>query len=324
MVYKKKLILLSGLVGLLAIVYLLTLFFDPDRINTRNAAFLWLDPKIQEEADDIEIAKAGEWDNPVKLRRRGNEWYALIGEDEFPAKNTRVEDLLRALTSRGAYPVRGSAVSSHDRLGVAENSASRILVSGGAGLPLLDLLIGGRDAAGQEIYLRKNGQNEVRSGEDHFSVYINGAETSWYNLRLFASQPVPDAALVQRVHLVPLPPVEADSVSEGPFIITRNGSGWSIEGLDDDSVDSQRVDTYVRGILDAEGENFVPGLNPSSVSFNEGRITLEMGNGTSLNINIGTLPDGNRGAAVTGSAYVYTLSEWTLTRLFRERSYFAK
>jgi hypothetical protein len=324
MVYKKKLILLSGLVGLLVTVYLVTLFFDPERVNTRSAAFLWLDPKIQDQADDIEIAKAGSWDNPIKLRRRGNEWYALIGEGEFPAKNTRVEDLLRTLTSRGVYPVRGSAASSHDRLGLAENGASRILVRGGVGVPLLDLLIGSRDAAGQEIYLRKNGQNEVRSGEDRFSVYINGAETSWYNLRLFGSQPVPDAALVQRIHLVPLPPAEADSVSEGPFIITRNGGNWSVEGLDDDSVVSQRVDTYVRGILDAEGENFIPGLNASSVNFNEGRIVLEMGNGTSLTINIGTIPEGNRGATVTGSAYVYTLTEWTLTRLLRERSYFAK
>jgi hypothetical protein len=324
MVYKKKLILLSGLVGILAIVYLVTLFFDPERVNTRSAAFLWLDPKIQDQADDIEIAKAGGWDNPVKLRRLGNEWYALIGEEEFPAKNTRVEDLLRTLTSRGAYPVRGSAASSHDRLGLAENNASRILVRGGAGLPLLDLLIGGRDAAGQEIYLRKNGQNEVRSGEDRFSVYINGAETSWYNLRLLGFQPAPDAALVQRIHLIPPPLTEVDSVSEGPFIITRNGGGWSIEGLDDDSVDSQLVDTYVRGILDAEGENFVPGLNASSVSFNEGRIVLEMGNGTSLTINTGTIPEGKRGATVTGSAYVYTLAEWTLTRLFRERSYFAE
>ncbi|WP_010256576.1 DUF4340 domain-containing protein [Treponema primitia] len=323
MVYKKKLILLSGLVGLLALVYLLTLFFDPERVNTRNAAFLWLDAKLQDRVDGIEIAKAGEWSNPVKLIRRGNDWYALIGEGEFPAKAARVEDLLRTLTLRGAYPVRGSAASSHERLGLTENNAARILLKGGAGLSLLDLLIGGRDAAGQEIYLRKNDQNEVRSGEDKFSAYVGSAETSWYNLRLFDPQLSTDTALVQRLTVLALPPEDGGERGE-PLVITRNGSGWSIEGLDDESIDSQRVDTYVRGILDAEGENFVPGLTAASTSLSDGRIVLELGNGTSLTINVGTLPEGKKGATASGSSYVYILADWTITRLFRDRSYFSK
>jgi hypothetical protein len=322
MVYKKKLVVLSGLVGVLAVVYLLTLFFDPERVNTRSAAFLWLDPKFRDQADGIEIARAGEWDNPLKLIRHGDDWYALIGEAEFPAKTTRVEDLLRILTGRGAYPVRGSAASSHERLGLAENSAARIVVKGGAGLPLLDLLIGGRDAAGQEVYLRKNGQNEVRSGEDKLSAYINGAETSWYNLKLFSGpQNLPDAAMVQRLTVYPLPVTGEDGA---PLVITRNGGGWSIAGLDDESVDSQKVDTYVRGIVDAEGENFAPGFNAASAAFNDGRIVLELGNGASLTLNVGTLPENKRGATTGGSSYVYTLADWTVTRLFRERSYFVK
>ena len=326
MVYRKKLILLSGFVGLLAVVYLLTLFFDPERVNARNAAFLWLDPKLQDQVDGIEIAKAGDWDNPVKLLRRGDDWYALIEEAEFPAKGARVEDLLRILSSRGAYAVRGSAASSHERLGLAEGNSARIAVTGGAGLPLLDLLIGGRDAAGQEVYLRKNGRNEVRSGEDTLSAYINGAETAWYNLRLFSSPENTDA--VQRLTVYPLPaePAEEEgAVSEGPLVFTRNGGGWSIAGLDDESVDSPRVDTYIRGILDAEGENFVPGLDAASAAFiNEGRLVLELGNGTSLTITVGTLPENKRGATASGSPYVYTLADWTLTRLFRERAYFVR
>ncbi|GHV73717.1 hypothetical protein AGMMS49940_10190 [Spirochaetia bacterium] len=317
MVYRKKLFLLSGLVGILAVVYLLTLFFDPERVNTRSAAFLWLEPKLQDQADSIEIAKPGEWDNPVKLLRRGDDWYA----GEYPAKDSRVEDLLRVLCSRGAYPVRGSAASSHERLGLAENDAARIIVRGGAGLPLLDLLIGGRDAAGQEVYLRKNGQNEVRSGEDKLSAYITGIDTSWYNLRLFPGSQ--DAALVQRLTVHPLPSDEG-GVSE-PFVITRNGGGWSIAGLDDESVDSQKVDTYVRNILDAEGENFIPGLSAANAGFNDGRIVLELGNGASLSISVGPpLPENKRGATASGSSYAYTLAEWTLTRLFREPAYFVK
>jgi hypothetical protein len=325
MVYKKKLILLSSLTGFLALVYVITLFFDPERVSSRNAAFLWLDPRLQDQADRIELSKAGEWDKPVALVRRGGNWHALIGEAEFPAKNARVEDLFRELTARDAYPVRGSDAASHERLGLSENRAARILVKGGAGLPLLDLLVGNSDAAGREVYMRMNGQNEFRSGEDKLSSYINGAETSWYRLGLFAESPSPpDAALVQRITVNPPPPEEEGAAAPEPLVIARSGSGWSIEGMEDDAVDAQRVDSYLRGILDAEGDNFMPGLNAATAGFRDGRIVLELGDGSSLGINLGILPENKKAATASGSPYVYTLADWTVTRLFREKSYFVK
>jgi hypothetical protein len=327
MVYKKKLIVLSTLVAFLALVYLITLFFDPERVSSRSAAFLWLDPKLQDQADGIEVAKAGEWDKPQKLVRRGSNWYTLIDEAEFPAKNARVEDLFRVLAARDIYPVRGSDASSHERLGLSENRAGRILVTGGAGLPLLDLLIGDSDAAGREVYMRKNGQNEFRSGEDKLSAYINGAETSWYRLGLFSESPTPpDAALVQRIMATPPPPEEseADGAVPEPLVITRRGSGWSIEGMDDETVDTQRVDSYLRGILDAEGDNFIPGQSAATAGFSDGRILLELGNGSTLTINMGILSENRKAATASGSPYVYSLADWTVSRLFREKSYFVK
>lgn len=324
MVYKKKLILLSSLVAFLALVYVIALFFDPERVSSRSAAFLWLDQKLQDQADRVELSKAGEWDKPLALVRRGSNWYALIGEAEFPAKNARVEDLFRVLAARDAYPVRGSDAASHGRLGLAENRAGRILVKGGAGLPLLDLLIGDSDAAGREVYMRMNGRDEFRSGEDKLSAYINGAETSWYRLGLFSeSSAPPDAALVQRIAVNP-PPAEEGGASPEPLVITRSGAGWSIEGMDDEAVDTQRVDSYLRGILDAEGDNFIPGLSAATVDFNAGRISLELGNGASLAINLGVVGENQKAATASGSPYVYSLADWTVTRLFRERSYFAK
>ncbi|AEF85899.1 hypothetical protein TREPR_2501 [Treponema primitia ZAS-2] len=324
MLYKKKVLLLTTLVGFLALVYALTLFFDPERVNSRNAAFLWLDPKFRDQADSIELSRPGDWANPQRLARRGNDWFALLGDEEFPAKSSRVDDLLRALSVRAAYPVRGSAPASHGPMGVAENSAARILVKGGAGLPLLDLLIGGRDASGMEVYLRKNGQNEVRSGQDTLSTYINGVGSSWYNLRIF---PTIDQSLVQRLTLIPLPSDETGE--QGPsLVITRNGGGWSIAGLEDGTVDTQKVESYIRGVLEAEGENFVPNLKAASASLNEGRITLELGNRSTLTLSVGSLPDAGeekrRAAAASGSSYVYTLADWTVTRLFRDSAYFVK
>jgi hypothetical protein len=142
-----------------------------------------------------------------------------------------------------------------------------------------------------------------------------------------------DSALVQRITVFPLPSEEAGA--SNPLVITRQGAGWTIDGIEDDSLDTQRVDTYVRNILDAEGESFVPGLSAASAGLTDGRIEVELGNRNILTINVGTLPELpletedsppviRRGATASGSPYVYSLAEWTITRLFHERDYFVK
>jgi hypothetical protein len=76
--------------------------------------------------------------------------------------------------------VRASSISSYQRLGVTEQLASRIIIYGGASnIPLLDLLIGSGNSAGSEIYLRKNGNTQVRSGEDKFTYFSDAKQDAW-------------------------------------------------------------------------------------------------------------------------------------------------
>jgi hypothetical protein len=326
MTYKKKLMLLSGLTGLLILIYLGTLFYDPDRVTRRNAFYTWLEPRLLDQADALEIFRAGDWDRPVSLVRRGDTWFALIDGSDFPARQERVRDLLGILSSRSLYALRSSSASSHEPLGLVSGSAARILVKGGEGLPLLDLLVGNSDSTGSEIYLRKNNRDEVRSGEDKLSTYVKSLENSWYNLKLFqGAEEITDITLVQRVSIYPPVPADTDGESAPvPVILSRNNTGgWIVEGQEDISSDTSTVDSYIRGVLSAEGENFVPGANADDLLFNEGRVVLELGNRSSRTISVGPVTEGGkRNASVSGSSYVFLLAEWTLGRIFRDAAYF--
>ncbi len=147
MTYKKKAVVLSVIVAVLALIYILTFVFDPE--NRSSAAFAWLDPSLLVMADGIEISGT---ENRIVLRRRNNVWFVADGTGEFPAKQDRVADLFALLTRKGNYPVRASSSEGIERLGLKEESASRITVRGGVGLPLLDLLIGSANALGTEVY----------------------------------------------------------------------------------------------------------------------------------------------------------------------------
>jgi hypothetical protein len=331
MVYKQKLILLSGLAGLLALIYALTLVFEPERAGRRNAALSWLDPKILAQAEGIKISGPPGSENAVELVRKNKVWYVSHGGVEYPARQLRVDDFLGLLSKRAAYPVRAATAAAHERLGLTEDAASRIVVSGApplalegaaSGPVLLDLLAGQGDLTGQEIYLRKAGQNEVRSGEDKFSGYISSPRTAWYNLRLFPESE--DGSLdidgVQR--LTVYPPAQGEGAdSQEPRIFTRSGTGWTLSGAA--ALDNAKVDTYIRGILNIEGDDFSPAASPEDPVFNDGRLVLELGNGSIRTLRLGSEDEANRRlAAVSGSPHVYSLAGWATGRLFREPSFF--
>ena len=320
MTFKKKALILSALAAVLALANILTFVFDPGR--DRSPSFAWLDPSLLGAADYIEIHRAGgQSGSPVVLVRRNNVWFFRSEGSEIPgallpAKQGRLDDLFKALSRRSAYPKRAFSASARTALALEEGRASRILVRGGAGLPLLDLLIGTADALGREVYFRKSGEADIYSGEDIFTIYTESRKESWYDLRLF---PVEIGALtteaVQQAELRSFGAgAEADS-----FILRRQRGGWVIPGNESAEPDALRVESWLRAVLEAEAEDF--GIEAPAITVKS--IVLHLGDGGILTIQAGAEDENKRVSVLTsGSSLVYVLPEWTVNRVFRDFSYF--
>ena len=320
MTYKRKITFLSGAIAALVILYILTIIFDPQRIGSRSDAYTWLDLKQKNRIDRINIISQNE---AVVLERSGGEWFVSHDGKDYPARQMRVDDFIDALGKRASYPVRSSSASSHERLSLVEGISTQIIVSAGAGIPLLNLLIGQGDVTGQDVYLRKQGHNEVRSGKDIFSAYTESTLVSWYNLRLFPESETGklDPAGIQRLTVYP-PAGGGDSL---PCIFARRGREWSITGMDIANPDIGKIDSYIRDILNATGDDFADTAGLSSQHFNDSRIVLELGDGSIRTLRLGAGGDDDRYlATVTGSDYVYAIPGWVSRRLFPEPDSFEK
>ncbi|MDR0291023.1 MAG: DUF4340 domain-containing protein [Treponema sp.] len=313
MTYKKKLTILSSIIAALSLIFILTIIFDPERWNARSAAYSWLEPSQKDRISGIAIANAN---GTITLARNGGKWFVSNEGKDYPARSMRIDDFIAALSRRAQYPVRSSSASSHERLSLNEDQAVRVTIAAGAGLPLLSLLIGQPDITGQNVYLRRQGQNEVRSGEDIFSSYTNSTVTSWYNLRLFPENEDGrlDAAGVQR--LTVYPPADDEGNTPPPQTFTRRGREWTFS-FEVANPDMARVDAYIRDILNTSGDDFVSFVAPSDSMFNNSRIALELGDGSMRTIRLGP-PDenGKRFAAVSGSDWVYSIPAWASQRFF--------
>jgi hypothetical protein len=168
--------------------------------------------------------------------------------------------------------------------------------------------------------MRKQGQNEVRSGENKFSAYTGSPASSWYNLRLFpeSENGKIDTANVQRLT------VYASESGETPQIFSRWGTEWTFnfELLEPDM---GKIDSYIRDILNTQGDDFVDTINASDSMFNHSRLVLELGDGAIRTIRFSRPDeDGKSYAAITGADLVYSIPSWTMLRLFPDVQTFSK
>jgi len=322
--FNKKAAVLSAIVVILSAVYILSFVFEPGKRGSKS--FAWIEQRFLDMADRVELYGDG---GKTELVRRNNIWFFRSETSELPVKQGRVEDLFSALSGRYVYPVRAVSSEARERLGLGEGSATRIIVRGGAGLPLLDLLIGKADALGREIYLKRAEWNEIYSGEDRFTYFSDSKPSSWYDLRLF-SLPAGSGTIMSAgsYSIDAVQQAEISTPGNEAFILRRSGQNWIIPG--NEAVDSNRVDAWLRSLLEAEGDDFAL----SAAETAEAGITLWFGDGSVRTIEAGILNESsyenteggekNRSLRVSGSPYVYKIGEWNYNRLFRGLSYFLR
>jgi hypothetical protein len=310
--YKKRLITLVSLITFLALTYTASHIFSPERRNSRTASFVWLDSKL---AAGIKRIVIGAEYQTVELLLNNNRWFVSHNGKLYPAKKARIEDFISVFTTRALWPVRSSAVSSHERFGLDGKKSSRVTIYGENSV-LLDLLIGDYDNTGREIYIRKAAQNEVRSGDGIIDSYISAPVNNWYNLRLLpeSENGELDVDSVQRLTVY----------NEGETqAFSRSNRNWVISGINVENPDYSGIENYIRNVLNAEGDNFVE--YSSELFFGVSRFVFEFGDGRVVTVSISAPDEENRRfARVSGSELVYSVPSWTAARIFRDAASFER
>jgi len=310
--YKNRLIFLVSVITALVLAYTASYIFSAERGSAMSAQYVWLDRKYAANTDKIVINTELQ---TVELLKKDNSWFVLHNGYLYPARKTRIEDFIGIFTKKSAWPVRSSSASSHDRFRLNGEESTRITIYADNTV-LLDLLYGGGDITGREIYLRKFANNEVRSGENSIVSYVNGPVNNWFNLALIPESKETGIDSVQRLT------VYNNGESQ---VFTRNNREWTVSGINVENPDFNSIENYIRTVLNTEGDNFADSVNPDDPIFNKSRIIFEFGNGKVVTIRLSEPDETNRSlASVSGSEYVYTVPSWITARIFRTAGEFEK
>ena len=321
MSYKNKLVFLLSLIGVLSLIYIAVIIFSPERRGARSSSYAWLDKKLADRIGRIIITSEG---RKIELIKNNSQWFVLHNGVEYPARQMRIEDFIGIFTSYSAWNLRSSNASTHSRFGLDADAASRVMIYGENTL-LLDLLLGYVDNAGQ-IYVRKYGEDEVRSGENVITYYLANYVTAWYNLRLFeeSGNGYIDVDNVQRLSVYN---------STETQIFSRVNRSWEISvstppplsGFYNVNAEQGIVESYIRNLLNSEGDDFAGIRYSAAIDTSYSRIVVEFGNGKISTIRFSE-PDeeGRRFACIDGSEYIYSIPAWVSTRLFRDAAGFER
>jgi len=312
MTYKNRLICLLSIIGALVLLYAGSFIFNNERGNARSSSIVWLDSKLAVKADRIAV-RAGYQE--FELFKRSNQWFISYDGGEYPARSLRVEDFLGVFTKRAAWSVRSSSTASHERFGLDLDTAGRLTVYGENAV-LLDLLIGFDDSLGQEVYVRKYANDEVRSGDGLFITYMTSSISGWYNLRLI---PESEDGKVSVSNVQRLSVYNGDTT----LIFTRRNSGWTVSGVTITNPNQSGIENYISIVLNTEGDNFDDSVSLDDPELDKNRITVELDNGNVVTIRFSDADEsGRRYAHVFGREYIYAIPSWASTRIFREPSSF--
>jgi hypothetical protein len=306
MEYKKKVIVLLSIIGALVLIYALTVVFNSGILRSGSSSYSWLDSKLASRTARIVINRDNE---EIELVKKNNSWFVVNNDKEYPARQLRVNDFIGTFTKRSSWPVRSSSASSHERLGLG-SSASRITLFG-ENSTLLDILFGMEDVTGQEIYVRRAGQNEVRSGENIFASYARSPVTGWYNLKLIpeTEDGKLDVDNVQRMT------VYNQAATQ---VFSKRNRQWVVSGFEVENLSQSNVEVYIRTVLNMEGDDFADNISADDLMFSFSRIVLELGNGGIRTIRISDGDEtGRRYAIIDGSSFVYSIAPWAAQRLFK-------
>ena len=326
MTFRKKIYLLSGIAAGLVLVYILSFVLDPERRVEREAYYSWLDPADIENITEITIINPKlyeDGDIPISLKKINGSWFASDDETYFPAYQEFIDNFIFTLSERNKYEIRSSSASYHEQLFLNEELAVKVNVMA-ENMPVLQMLFGKKDNTEKNIFMRLHNQNEIRIGEDRFSVFIDSFIESWYDLRFFPEKFAGkfDESTVQRI-TVKLPKELIKDGEEGLQIFSRRDDEWDLN-FEIGEIERERMERYVRIILDAVGGTFTDSVSTDDPLFDYSSIEIQFGFPSEIKqISIGPLNEyGVYFATVSGSDFVYVLPQWIYSMLFRTNEYF--
>lgn len=320
MEYRKKIILYSALIGILALTTVFGTLFSSQAVFQRQSSEPLLAAYTPEAVSSVTIEGQA-----TLVRQEDSSWKVLVNNQPYPADNPRVKTFLGDLAN---LKKTKEVSNSKDLAAYGLDQPKRLQLRDKTGKVLYDLLVGKGDNLGKGVYVKMADKDTVWLTDRGFARSLELDFNTWCDLSLVPGSKKPaDLARISwtgslSVAQPPLPPKDEKSKPTpqppkvyGPFQLDKQAKDQAVKWqLKSTGVFPANAEGYVTQVL---GFKFTSYLKPDE-SFDPAQavavLTLEWGNGTKTEIKLGPSDDKKRIPAFDGQRKFW-LADWALDSL---------
>jgi hypothetical protein len=321
MSFKKKIIVLGSIAGLLLVVFIMGEIFSPQRL-TRAASETELFPGFRaDSAQRIELADSS---SRVLLIKAGN-WTVDINGVRYPANVTKVGFLLKEISAvtRGELVTRSQDKAAD--LGVEGPQAVHLTVSGGNTDVLCELFAGKTSATGKGRYIRTGkGAGTYQTG-DSLSPYITTDKRFWEDLKIFPSDLKTESVIRLSIRCrIALSGGKDQRTLDYGLFRTQDQQGRQSWGFADKGAAplEEKVRSLIDSVLALEGNDFdtSPDAARHVSDAPSATITLSTSDNRDMTVFLGNMVAGDQyPCAQANGKNAYLVAEWRVNQILAKR-----
>jgi hypothetical protein len=304
--YEKKVIVLSSVLAALLLIWAAGLLFSPERVAARSESAHLLAGKA---ADVASISIKGSGGAAIELAKSGSAWTLVDGAARLPVQSQRVGSFIDQLASVSRLKVVARSKDSWKGFQLDDAQAKRAIFKDAAGKALADIYAGGYGPTGSELYLRREGSELSYSADSGLASYLGYGRAAWLDLRILSSLKESDVQSLGIKSSLLIDGKGKPALSLD-YSLRRDGTGWKAGAA---QIDAEAASSLLRSIVALQGEDYIVAPPPDAFAKVDARISLELGTGKAMVLEIGSSAGDNRFyGRVAGESLVFTLSSFSL------------
>lgn len=325
--YEKKVVVLSGALAALLVIWALGLVFSPDHAQAHSESGRLLSGKASDVAA-VSIQEPG--DAPIELSKSGSSWVLADGSAKFPVQAARVSSFLDDVAAVSRLRPVARSRESWTNLELGDAQAKRASLKDAKGKILADFYIGGYGPTGSEVYIRRFGSDSSYSVETGLASYFTGGRSGWLDLKVMGDLRDSDVQSFSVRSDLALG-AKAKTHTKLNYELRRDGKGWKLANeagavsYAGAALDAEASSALLRTIVSLQGEDYVSAPPADAFSPILASVDLELGTGKAKVLEVGSKVNGAVGSDARFYARIadgpaFLVSSYSLSSILKNPS----
>ncbi len=312
--FKKKIITLSSISGVLILTLILGITFSGEKVQKRKYDKKLLSYFNNKKATEIVITKNDEY---IKLLKKDNKWNVETAGKNIVANKEQVEKLLNEIKNLKVGKKITKNESKFKNFGVSEDDTKKVVITDTNGA-ITALNFGDINENGKQ-YIRKQDDKIVYAAKN-IDELLQTNSKNWYNLKIFSN--IKKSSDIQSITIKGQNP-ETDKIADYTLIKTKlkNEKELQWKLLDSDEVVKQtEVNLLANTLTNLQAVDIE--VKPLSLQNPNLVLTITKLDGLKHTLNAYINPENQNQylANILGSETIYILSKYSISNIIKNKS----